>query len=180
MAEQKTWVQRPVAGCKTPPVLQPGKERLDFVTPAIQPLVVMDWFLAAATRRDAKPDALLGQHLADFVPLIPLIPHHRSSSRRQVLEHPISTSEVTALPLMQVEPQGTTFAVAEPMELAGHDPLGATSQAGGTPLLRLDAVGWALRSVASMIRTSGSAGSDGSVGSDAEQLRKDQIKNTLV
>ena len=36
-----------VAGCKTPPVLQAGKERLDFVTPAIQPLVVMDWLLAA-------------------------------------------------------------------------------------------------------------------------------------
>ncbi len=133
MAEQKTWVQRPVAGCKTPPVLQPGQERLDFVTPAIQPLVVMDWFLAAATRRDAKPDALLGQHLADFVPLIPLIPHHRSS-RRQVLEHPISTSEVTALPLMQVEPQGTTFAVADPMELAGHAPLVPPARRGHPPV----------------------------------------------
>ena len=179
MAEQKTWVQRPVAGCKTPPVLQPGKERLDFVTPAIQPLVVMDWFLAAATRRDAKPDALLGQHLADFVPLIPLIPHHRSSSRRQVLEHPISTSEVTALPLTQVEPQGTTFAVADPMELAGHAPLGATNQAGGTPLLRLDAVGWALTSVASIISTSGSGASGGSAESDADNSEKIRSKTPL-
>ena len=48
-----------------------------------------------------------------------------------ILQHPISTSEVTALPLRQVEPQGITFAVADPMELAAHAPLGATSQAGG-------------------------------------------------
>ncbi len=52
-----------VAGCKTPPVLLSGKERLDFVTPAIQPLAVMHWFLAAATGRDARRDALLDQHL---------------------------------------------------------------------------------------------------------------------
>ncbi len=49
----------------------------------------------------------------DFVAVIPLIPHHRGR-RRQVLAHPISTSEVTALPLTQAEPQGTAFAVAEP------------------------------------------------------------------
>ena len=44
-----------VAGCNTPPVLQPGKAILDFVTPAIQSLAVMDWFLAAATGCDARP-----------------------------------------------------------------------------------------------------------------------------
>ena len=60
-------------------VLQPGKEILDSVILAIQSLVVMDWFLAAATEQDA----LLGQHLTDFVPVIPLIPHHRGR-RRQV------------------------------------------------------------------------------------------------
>ncbi len=102
--------------------------------PAIQPLVVMDWFLTVATGRYAKRYALLGQHLADCVPVIPLTPNHRGR-RRQVLEHPISTSEITALPLTQVEPSGTTFAVADPMELAGYAPLGATDQAGGTPLV---------------------------------------------
>ena len=40
----------------------------------------------------------------------------------QVLVHPISTGEVTALPLTQVESQGTTFAVTD-AELAGHAPL---------------------------------------------------------
>ena len=84
--------------------------------------------------RNAKRDALLGQHLTDFVPVIPLIPHHRGR-RRQVIEHHISTGEVTALPLTQVESQGTTFAVTDPMELAGHAPLGATNQAGGHPLV---------------------------------------------
>ncbi len=93
-----------VAGCKTPPVLLSGKERLDFVTLVIQPLAVMHWFLAAATGRDAKRDVLLGQHLTDFAPVLPLIPHHRGR-RRQVFEHPISTGEVTALPLTQVESQ---------------------------------------------------------------------------
>ncbi len=48
-----------------------GKERLDCVTPAIQPLVVMDWLLAVATGQDARRDPLLGQHLADFVPVYP-------------------------------------------------------------------------------------------------------------
>ena len=83
-----------VAGCNGPPVLQSGKEILDFVILAIQPLAVMHWFLAAATGQNARRGALLDQHLTDFVPVIPLIPHHRGR-RRQVL----STSEVTALPL---------------------------------------------------------------------------------
>ena len=93
----------------------------------------MDWFLAAATGRNVRRDALLGQHLTDFVPIIPLIPHHRCH-RRQVFAQHISTGDVTALPLTQVESQGTTFAVADPMELAGHAPLGTTNPAGGTPL----------------------------------------------
>ena len=76
-----------VAVCKTPPVFQPGKEGLDFVTPAIQPLVIMDWLCAAATGRDARRDALPGQHLAGCVPVLPLIPHHRSS-RWQVFSTP--------------------------------------------------------------------------------------------
>ncbi len=59
--------------------------------------------------------------ITDCVPVIPLIPHHRGR-RRQVLEEHISSSEVTALPLTQVELQGTTFAVVDPMELAGHAP----------------------------------------------------------
>ena len=163
-----------VAGCKGPPVLLPGKKILDFVTLAIQPLAVMHWFLAAATGRDA----LLGQHLTDFVPVIPLISHYRGH-RRQVFEHHISTGEVTALPLTQVESQGTTFAVTDPMELAGHAPLGATNQAGGTPLLRLDAVGWALTSVASIISTSGSGESGGSAASDADNSEKVRSKTPL-
>ncbi len=110
-----------------------GKKILDFVTLAIQPLAVMHWFLAAATEQDARRDALLEQHLTDFVPIVPLIPdYHRR--RRQVFAQHISTGEVTTLPLIQVESQGTTFAVADPLELAGHTPLGATNQAGGNPL----------------------------------------------
>ena len=101
----------------------------------------MHWFLAAATGQNARRDALLGQHLTDFVAIMPLIPDHRGR-RRQVFEHHIGTDEVTALPLTQVESQATTFAVTDPMELAGHAPLGVTNQAGGTsPLLRLHAVG---------------------------------------
>ncbi len=123
-----------VAGCKTPPVLLSGKERLDCVTLAIQLLAVADWFLAAATGRNARCDALLDQHLRDFVPVLPLIPHHRGH-RRQVLAHPIRTGEVTALPLTPVEPQGTTFAMADPMELAGHAPLGAPIRRGVPPFV---------------------------------------------
>ena len=64
MAERKTAAI--IAGCNGPPVLLSGKKRLDCVMLAIQPLAVMHWFLAAATGRDA----LLGQHLTDFVPVI--------------------------------------------------------------------------------------------------------------
>ncbi len=88
-------------------------------------------------------------------------------------------SEVAALPLTQVQPQGTPFAVADPIELAGHAPLGATNQAGAPPLLRLDALRWALSSVASIISTSGSMASDGSVASDADNLEKVRSKTPL-
>ncbi len=141
-----------VAGFKTPPTLQSGKERLDFVAPAIQPLVVMDWFLAAATGRDVRRDVLLGHHLTDFVPVIPLIPHHHDR-RRQVLAHHISTGDVTACPSLR-------WSRRRP--LCCHRPHGACwscppwcHQSGGgqPPLLRLDAVGWALMSVASIIST---------------------------
>ncbi len=57
-----------VAGCNAPPVLQSGKKILDFMTPAIEPLAVMDWFLATATGRNARRDALLGRHPTDFAP----------------------------------------------------------------------------------------------------------------
>ncbi len=93
----------------------------------------MDWLLAAATGRDARRDALLGQHLTDFVPVIPFIPNHYGR-RRQVLEHHISTSEVTVLSLTQVEPQGTTFAVADPWSLLVMPPLAPPIRWGGTPL----------------------------------------------
>ena len=155
-----------VAGCKTPPVFQSGKERLDFVTPAIQPLVVMDWLLTAATGRDARRDALLGQHLVDFVPVISLIPNHRSS--RWLLEHPTSASEVTALPSRRWSRRGPPLLWQTPWSLLVMP-----------PLLRLDAVGWALMSVASIISTSGSGASGGSAESDADNSEKIRSKTPL-
>ncbi len=53
--------------------LSVGKKILDFMTLAIQSLAVMDWFLAAVTGWDARRDALLGQHLTDFVATSPFI-----------------------------------------------------------------------------------------------------------
>ena len=145
---------------------------------AIQSLVVMDWFLAATTGQDARGDALLRQHLTDFVPVIPLIPNH-PGRRRQSLSS-TSAAVKSLLAPAQVEPQGTTFAVAEPVELAGQPPWCATNQAGGTPpLLRLDAVRWALMSVASIISTSGSGASGGSGASDADNSEKISSKTPL-
>ncbi len=68
-----------------------GKRASRLCGPCDPPLAVMHWFLAAATGRDTRQEALLVQHLTDFVPVLPLIPHHRCH-RRQVLAHPISTS----------------------------------------------------------------------------------------
>ena len=121
-----------VAGCKAPPVLLSGKERLDCVTLAIQPLAVMDWFLAAATGRDARREALLDQHLTDFVPVLPLIADHRGR-RRQVLAQHISTGEATALPLTQVESQGTTFYCHRPHGACWSCPPWCHQSGGGHP-----------------------------------------------
>ena len=161
-----------VAGCNGPPVLLSGKEIPDFVTLALQPLAVMDWFLAAATGRDARRDALLGQHLTDCVPVLPLIPHHRGR-RRQVFVQHISTGEVTALPLTQVGVAGDHLRCGRPHGACWScPPLGPPIRRGAPPLLRLDAVGWALMSVASIISTSGSGASGSSAESDADNSEK--------
>ena len=177
MAERKTWAPAVVAGCNGPPVLLSGKEILDFATLAIQSLAVMDWFLAAATGWNARRDALLGQHLTDFVPVILLIPDHRGR-RWQVFEHHISTGEVTALPLTQVESQEATLLPQTPWSLLVMPPWYDQS-GGGAPLLRLDAVGWALMSVASIISTSGSGASGSSAESDADNSEKIRSKTPL-
>ena len=107
----------------------------------------------------------LGKQGADVINLL-------SAEPQQLGRHP--------LPLTRVESQATTFTVIDPMEPAGHAPLGATSQAGGNPpLLRLDAVGWALTSVASSISTSGSGVSGGSAESDADHSEKISLKTPL-
>ena len=106
----------------------------------------------------------LGKQGADVINLL-------SAEPQQLGRHP--------LPLTRVESQATTFTVIDPMELAGHAPLGATSQAGDPPLLRLDAVGWALTSVASSISTSGSGVSCGSAESDADNSEKISLKTPL-
>ena len=62
----------------------------------------------------------LGKQGADVINLL-------SAEPQQLGRHP--------LPLTRVESQATTFTVIDPMELAGHAPLGATSQAEGTPLV---------------------------------------------
>ncbi len=124
-----------VAGCKTPPVLLSGKESLDFVTLAIQPLAVVDWFLAAGTRRAARRAALLDQHLTDFVPVIPLIPHHRGR-RRQSLRNTSAPVKSLHYLLMQVEPQGTS---QTPLSLLVMSPLVPPTRR-GHPLWRLHAV----------------------------------------
>ena len=150
-------------------------EILDFVTLAIQPLAAMDWFLATVTRRDA----LLGQHLTDFVLVIPLIPDHRCH-RRQVLAQHTSTGEVTALPLTQVESQGTTLYCHRAHGACWSCPPWYNQSGGGhPPLLKLDAVGWTLMSVASIIRTSGSVASGGSAASDGDNSEKISSKTPL-
>ena len=130
---------------------------------------------AACKGRDALP----GQRLTDFVPVIPLISHHRGR-RRQVLAQHISTGEVTALPLAQVESQGTTFAVTDPMEPAGHAPLGATNQGGGhPPFVEAGRRGMGFDVSGVIISTSGSGASGGSAESDADNSEKIRSKTPL-
>ncbi len=134
----------------TLPVLQSGKERLDFVTLAIQPLAVMDWFLAAATGRDARRDALLDEHLTDFVPVIPSYPPS-PQPQAAVLANTSAPVKSLHCPSRRWSRRGPPLLWQTPWSLLVMP-----------PLLRLDAVGWALMSVASIISTSGSAESGGS------------------
>ena len=163
-----------VAGCNGPPVLLSGKEILDFVTLAIQPLAVMHWFLAAATGRDA----LLDQHLTDFVPVIPLIPHHRCRG----LHNTSAPVKSLHCPSRRWSRRGPPLLRQTPWSLLAIPPLAPPIRRGGTPpLLRLDAVGWALTSVVSIItRTSGSGASGGSGASDADNSERSDDQPPLV
>ena len=140
----------------------------------------MHWFLAAATGWNARRDALLGQHLTDFVPVLPLIPHHRGR-RRQVFEHPISTSEVTALPLTPVESQGTTLLLSQtPWSLLVVPPLVQPIRRGDPPFVEAGrrGMGFDVSGVNHQHLWLWGIGSLCGVG--CWQLGKDQIKHTLV
>ena len=121
-----------VGGCKAPPVLLSGKERLDCVTLAIQPLAVMGWFLAAATRRGARRDALLGQHLTDFVTTIPLIPHHRCR-RRQSLRNTSAPVKSLHCPSRRWSHRGSPLLSQIPWSLLVMPPLVPPIRRGASP-----------------------------------------------
>ena len=168
-----------VAGCNGPPVLPSGKERLDFVAPALQPLAVMHWFLAAATGRNAKRDALLGQHLTDFVSILPLIPHHRGR-RWQVFEHHIGTGEVTALPLRRWSRRGPPLLSQTPWSLLVTSPLVLPIRRGAPPLVEAARRGMGFDvSGVKPLSTSGAAASGGSAESDADNSEKISSKTPL-
>ena len=175
-----------VAGCETPPSLCREKsEHLDFVTPTVQPLAVMDCCNGLVSYGSdgagCKRDALLGQHLADFVPVIPLIFNHRGR-RGQSLSTLSAPVQSLHCPSYKVEPQGTTFAVADPMELAGLPPSpGATDQAGGTPpFVEAGRRGMGFDVSGVHHQDLGFWGIRWLCGIGCWQLGKDQIKNTLV
>ena len=111
---------------------------------------------------DVRRDALLGQHLTDFVPVLPLIPHHRGR-RRQVFAHPIRTGEVTALPLLRWSRRGSPLVSQTPSSLVVMPPLGPTSQAGLPPFVEAGRRGGA---------SSGSGESGSSGESDADNSEK--------
>ncbi len=92
-----------------------------------------------------------------------------------VLEHPISTSEVevTALAPSRRWSCGDHLCCHRPHGACWSSPPWCHQSGGGhPPLLKLDAVGWALRSVVSIVRTSGSAASDAD---DSEKIRSNHI-----
>ncbi len=122
-----------IAGCNGPPVLLLGKERLDFVTPTLQPLAVMDWFLAAATGRDARGDILLDQHLTDFVPVIPLTPHHRGR-RWQSLRNTSAPVKSLQCPSRRWSRRGPPLLSQTIRSLLLMPPLATTNPAGAPPL----------------------------------------------
>ncbi len=152
-----------VAGCNGPPASPSAGKRASRFCDACGTASCGHGLAACGSNgTGCKAWCPAGPASCGFCPCHTLDPPSHRGSRRQVLEHPISTSEVTPLPFPQVQPQRRTFAVADPMSLLVMPPLVRSIRRGSAPLLRLDAVGWALRSVASIISTFGFGASHGS------------------
>ena len=74
------------------------------------------------------------QRLTDLVPVISLIPNHRGS-RRQLLQHHISASEVTACPSLRCSCRRPPLLSQNPWSLLVMPPLAPESRGDQTPLV---------------------------------------------
>ena len=111
----------------------------------VKPLAVRGPLVAVPPGGDTGSDALLQQHGADFVAVVPPLVSHQGSCPWQIPQQEVSASEVAALPFTEVKPYRTPLPVAHHVQLAGQSSFGATNQArGSTPFLRLEALRWAL------------------------------------
>lgn len=111
-------------------------------------------FFAIFLRRYGGRDTPFGKGFADFVAVISLVTNQRFGFG-QVFQQYLGPFEVTALSFGEMHANGASMTIADRMQFGVQPTFGAANQPWLTaPFLRLEAVRWAFRCVASIIRIS--------------------------
>ena len=119
-------------------------------------LTVENRFFSILLWRNANINLLISNHFPNLVTVITSV-CNKGFCVRQIRQKNISALEITALSLCQMKPDRPTNRIAKRVQFGIHAPFGSANQAWfGPPFLRLDAVRWALRWVASIISVSAS------------------------
>src|SRR5450631_754847 len=138
-----------------PPVLEPAKHILDFVTLAIERAVMFDRYFSIGFRRNARRDTALGESPAEPVGIISPVGEEFPGARQRG-EHCSGAFEIARLAFAQQHDQRSPTTVAHGVQFRIQATLGAADTSGNRPFFkRLAAVRWAFRWVASIINRHG-------------------------
>lgn len=116
-----------VSGRYAPPVLQVSEEIFHPVPDPIGCFAELDCFYAIFLRWDTWRDLLFGQQITDFVAVISSIADQGFNLGNAFEQH-IRTFEVTALPFVQMEPDGPPDIVARGTQLGVQATLSSPDQ----------------------------------------------------
>ena len=142
-----------IARSDAPPVFQLSKQVFDFVSGFVRGLAVFDCFFSIFLWRNTGCDLLLCKHIADFVAVVSTIPN-KGFDLGQVFQQNIGAFEVATLTFRQVQADRSPEVVTQGVQFGIQTAFCAPDQPWlAAPFFRLEAVRWAFRCVASIIRT---------------------------
>ena len=121
-----------VASGNGSPVLELGKQVPNLMAHLVKPLAVRDPLVAVPSGRNAGSDALLQQHGANLVAVVPFV-SNQYARLWKIPQQEVGTGEVTALPFAEVKADRPSFPVAHHMQLAGQPPLVRPINRGSVP-----------------------------------------------